>query len=48
MSQVVSGFCEMSAIGVVHRDLKPANIFVRAGRMKIADFGFAIRDDQLG
>jgi serine/threonine protein kinase len=31
----------------VHRDLKPANIFFNEGVVKIADFGFAIRNSDL-
>lgn len=29
--------------GVIHRDLKPANIFLKNNEIKIADFGFAMK-----
>lgn len=31
--------------GIVHRDLKPANIFMRNSEIKIADFGFAMKQN---
>ena len=31
----------------MHRDLKPANIFFNEGKVKIADFGFAIRNSDI-
>lgn len=37
----------MNRFGIVHRDLKPANIFFNEGKVKIADFGFAIKNADL-
>ena len=43
MNQVINGYNHMQARGIIHRDLKPANIFLRNSEVKIADFGFAMR-----
>jgi serine/threonine protein kinase len=32
----------------MHRDIKPANILLHEGNAKIADFGFAIYQEQQG
>ena len=42
MKQLLSGYNEIHNLKLVHRDLKLANVFVKKGKIKIADFGFAI------
>lgn len=43
MNQVIHGYNQIQNKGIIHRDLKPANIFLRTGEIKIADFGFAMK-----
>jgi serine/threonine-protein kinase ULK/ATG1 len=40
----VSGYSEINSNKIIHRDLKPANILLKNGVVKIADFGFAMRN----
>ena len=47
MKEIINGYRGINRFGVVHRDLKPANIFFNEGKVKIADFGFAIRNSDL-
>lgn len=47
LKQIINGYKGIWKEGVVHRDLKPANIFFTDGRVKIADFGFAIKSADL-
>lgn len=43
MNQVINGYNNMQTRGIIHRDLKPANIFIKNNEVKIADFGFAMK-----
>jgi serine/threonine protein kinase len=43
MNQIITGYNHMHSHGIIHRDLKPANIFLRNSSVKIADFGFAMK-----
>lgn len=43
MNQIINGYNFMQNRGVIHRDLKPANIFIKNNEIKIADFGFAMK-----
>ena len=48
MQQLVKGYLEFQQRGIIHRDLKPANILITENdQLKIADFGFGIRTEQL-
>ena len=43
MNQIINGYNNIHSRGIIHRDLKPANIFLRSSEVKIADFGFAMK-----
>lgn len=43
MNEVINGYANIYNNGIIHRDLKPANIFMKSNHIKIADFGFAMR-----
>jgi serine/threonine protein kinase len=43
MNQVIQGYNHLFSKSIIHRDLKPANIFMKQGEVKIADFGFAMK-----
>lgn len=47
LRQIVNGYRAMYNNDVVHRDLKPANIFITGNVLKIADFGFAVKQADL-
>lgn len=42
-TEIIQGYSEIYANKVIHRDLKPANILLRDNKVKIADFGFAMK-----
>lgn len=46
LRQVVSGTSEISSNRIIHRDLKPANILLKNNKVKIADFGFAMKSSE--
>jgi serine/threonine-protein kinase ULK/ATG1 len=43
MNQIINGYNHIHSRTIIHRDLKPANIFLRNQEIKIADFGFAMK-----
>jgi serine/threonine-protein kinase len=46
--QVAGAMCDAHASGLVHGDIKPSNLMVEAdGRVRILDFGLALRHDAL-
>lgn len=47
LKEIINGYRGINRFGIVHRDLKPANIFFSEGKVKIADFGFAIQNADL-
>lgn len=46
MKQMLNGYRELYKLRIVHRDLKLANLFITRGQVKIADFGFAVSEQQ--
>lgn len=46
-SQLISGYLDIYRQGLLHRDLKPANIFMKGDVVKIADFGFAVKIEDI-
>lgn len=46
MKQLLKGYEQLHRIGIVHRDLKLANVFVKEGCVKLADFGFAVKEEK--
>ena len=47
LTQICNGFVELIKEGVMHRDLKPENVLIHEGVLKIADFGFSKKGQQL-
>lgn len=43
---MILGYKELYGMGIIHRDLKLSNLFISNGKIKLADFGFAIREDK--
>lgn len=33
-------------VDIIHRDIKPANILIKNGIYKLADFGFAVKENE--
>lgn len=46
MNQILNGYNNIYSRGIIHRDLKPANIFLKDNEIKIADFGFAMKQSE--
>ena len=46
LKQIVSGYIDIFSQRIIHRDLKPANIFLKDGKIKIGDFGFAMKHSE--
>jgi serine/threonine-protein kinase ULK/ATG1 len=44
--QIINGYRELYLHGIIHRDLKLSNLFIKNGKVKIADFGFAIPEEK--
>lgn len=47
LKQIINGYKGIYRFGIIHRDLKPANIFFVNNKVKIADFGFAIKQGDI-
>lgn len=41
LKQMINGFKGLHEKNIIHRDFKAENVLLRAGELKIADFGFA-------
>lgn len=45
MKDIVSGCIYLKSQRIIHRDLKPSNIFIAKNKAIIADFGFAVLEN---
>ncbi|CAD8061631.1 unnamed protein product [Paramecium sonneborni] len=45
--QVAEALLYLQQKQIIHRDIKPSNILIHNGEVRLADFGFAIQQDQL-
>ena len=43
MTQIIEGYRYLIHQHILHRDLKPANVLIKGDKLKLADFGFAIK-----
>ena len=44
---MVAGVSHLHQKDILHRDIKPQNILIHKGRAQLADFGFAIKVDNI-
>ena len=47
LKQIINGYRSIHSNDIIHRDLKPANIFFSSQKIKIADFGFAVKSAEI-